>query len=159
MSHFSAKSLTFYSVAISSVLILFKVVSTYGEKNLVAASEIGGIYQISEAQNLPGCLANQSLNLTIEQSGVYLFGNLADRALIVDDNTKATFPMSGSFKDQEIAMSGNGQLASCEPGLELTLQGHREKESLVGTIKNSDGSEGSFSAQYQAAEPESTETH
>lgn len=32
MNHFHSKSLVFYGVAITSVLILFKIVTLYGEK-------------------------------------------------------------------------------------------------------------------------------
>jgi hypothetical protein len=156
MSHFNLKTLSFYGVAIGSVLVLFKVVSTYGEKNLIAASEIGGLYQIVENQNLPDCLADQKLNLTIEQSGVYLFGNLADQAVAADDKSRPTFPLSGNFKNEEIVMAGQGQLASCDPGLQLTIQGRRDQNSLVGTIQETSGAAaGSFIAQYQEVKEES----
>jgi hypothetical protein len=158
MSHFSLKTLSFYGVAIGSVLVLFKVVSTYGENNLIAASEIGGVYQIVENQNLPDCLTNQKLNLTIEQSGIYLFGNLADQSVAADDKSKAMFPLSGNFQNDKIVMTGQGQLASCDPGLQLTIQGRRDQDSLVGTIQETSGAAaGSFIAQYQEVKEESSQ--
>jgi hypothetical protein len=36
MSHFNAKTLSFYGIAIGSVLLLFKTVSAYGETKLKA---------------------------------------------------------------------------------------------------------------------------
>jgi hypothetical protein len=157
MSHFSVKSLTFYGVAISSVLILFKVVSAYGESNLTAAPKIGGLYPIIESQKLPDCLADQKLNLTVEQSGVYLFGNLAVQSKSSEKNTTEV-PLSGDFKNQEIIMSGKGNLANCNSELQLTIQGHREKDNLVGKIKNnSTGREGVFAAHYQEIKLESSE--
>jgi len=160
MSHFSAKSLTFYGVAISSVLILFKVVSAYGETNLNAAPEIGGIYQIALSQNLPDCLAEQKVNLTVEQSGIYLFGNLAGQSGGANEKNKIEFPLSGDFKNQEIIMSGKGNLANCDSELQLTIQGHREKDNLIGKIKdNSSGSEGTFIAHYQEVKSDSSEEH
>ena len=75
MSHFNLKSLAFYGIAISSVVVLFKVVTAYGETNLKAPPPIGGPYRIS-AQNLPGCLKADTLVLNIKQSGIYLFGSL-----------------------------------------------------------------------------------
>ncbi len=159
MSHFNLKSLSFYGVAISSVLVLFKVVSAYGETNLTAAPEIGGTYKIVETQNLPDCLANQALSLTIEQSGVYLFGNLAEQAAAeqateTKTQNNATFPLSGDFEGEDIVMSGQGNLPNCDPGLQLTVQGRREKDKLVGTMVESagGGAAGSFTAQYQVEE-------
>jgi hypothetical protein len=158
MSHFSLKSLSFYGVAISSVLILFKVVSTYGENNLAAASQIGGLYQIVESQNLPDCLAQQKLNLTVEQSGRYLFGNLTSLSAAADKKADA-FRLSGDFKDPEIILSGKGNLANCNPGLALAIQGRVENGGLTGTIRSPDGLEGSFTAQHQAVEAVPSEAH
>lgn len=62
-------------MAISSVVVLFKVVTAYGETNLKAPPAIGGPYRIS-TQNLPGCLKANRLVLNIKQSSIYLFGSL-----------------------------------------------------------------------------------
>jgi hypothetical protein len=160
MSHFNVKTLSFYGAAISSVLVLFKVVSAYGETNLTAAPKIGGVYQIVESQNLPDCLADKKINLAIEQSGVYLFGNLAEQSEEVQKNDKAEFPLSGDFKNQKIVMSGAGQLADCDADLRLTLQGRVEKDSLIGTLKEgSNASAGSFTAQYQEVKEETPKGH
>ncbi len=161
MSHFNLKTLSFYGVAISSVLVLFKVVSAYGETNLKASPEIGGIYKIVETQNLPACLAEKQLSLTIEQSGIYLFGNLAEQSIKTEDKSKSTVPLSGDFKDQDIIMSGQGDLPNCAPALQLTIQARREKDNLIGTIKEGASSTegGSFTAQYQAEAEKETEGH
>jgi hypothetical protein len=164
MSHFNVKTLSFYGVAISSVLALFKIVSAYGETNLTAAPKIGGTYQIVESQNLPACLADKKLNLTIEQSGVYLSGNLSeasDKSTETLENAKAEFALSGDFKNPEIMMSGQGNLANCEPGLPLTVQGRIEKTGLIGTLEESGSSSngGTFTAQYQEVKAESSEGH
>ena len=159
MSHFSAKSLTFYGVAITSVLVLFKVVSAYGETNLKAASDIGGTYKITRSQNFPDCLAEQKLNLTVEQSGIYLFGHLALQSESNKEN-KTEFPLSGDFKNEEIIMSGKGNLANCDSELQLAIEAHREKDNLIGKIKdNSSGSEGIFTAHYQEVKSDSSEEH
>ncbi|MGL5035098.1 MAG: hypothetical protein ACRC6M_14995 [Microcystaceae cyanobacterium] len=75
MSHFNLKSLAFYGAMIGSVLILFKFVTTYGESNLKAATNLSGDYPL-KSETLPDCLKGQNLNLLIEQSGRYLFGKL-----------------------------------------------------------------------------------
>ena len=74
-SHFNFKSLTFYGVAIGFVLILFNLVTRYGEANLKAPARIDGRYRLSIAQ-LPDCLKSADPVLTIQQSGIYLNGFL-----------------------------------------------------------------------------------
>lgn len=77
-SHFSLHSLVFYAVAIGSVLLLFSVVSSYGETVLKAPRLIKGRYTLT-AEALPGCLQGQPLDLLIQQSGIYLAGALVRR--------------------------------------------------------------------------------
>jgi hypothetical protein len=159
MSHFNVKTLSFYGVAISSVLLLFKVVSTYGETKLNAAANINGKYQFAPVANLPDCLQGKKLNLNIEQSGIYLFGNLA----ILPEATSADvvqIPLSGDFQDNQLIMSGKGQIAGCDAGLQLAIQGKREQQNLVGQIKDiATQREGAFVAKYQESKPEAVEKH
>jgi hypothetical protein len=163
MSHFNVKTLSFYSIAIGSVLLLFKVVSTYGETKLNAAPNIDGSYQFLQAQDLPDCLQGQQLKLNIEQSGIYLFGNL-EVALLgkttgVYDNravqlqskpgSVVKIPLSGDLKDHQVIMSGKGNVPGCEAQLQLAIQGKHENHNLVGQIKdNLSQTEGTFSAKY-----------
>jgi hypothetical protein len=159
MSHFNVKTLSFYGIAITSVLVLFKVVSTYGETKLNAAADINGTYQLASVENLPSCLEGKKLNLDIEQSGIYLFGNLA----ILPEATSASaveIPLSGDFKDNQVIMSGKGNLAGCDAGLQLAIQGKREQQNLVGQIKDVVAqTEGAFVAQYQEPKPGAAEGH
>lgn len=73
-SHFHPKSLLFYGVMISSVLLLFRITSAYGEKHLKAPPDVNGRYVSTQAP--PGCPESSRLALTILQSGVYLHGSL-----------------------------------------------------------------------------------
>ena len=75
MNHLNLKSLAFYGVTIGLVAVLFKVVSAYGETNLNDGPAIAGSYRF-DAKSLPECLNLIPWCLTIEQSGVYLSGNL-----------------------------------------------------------------------------------
>ncbi|MEN9520855.1 MAG: hypothetical protein RLZZ381_3443 [Cyanobacteriota bacterium] len=159
MSHFNVKTLSFYGVAISSVLLLFKVVSTYGQTKLNAAADINGSYQLASVDNLPDCLQGKKLNLNIEQSGIYLFGQLVVQQ--EDASAKAMeIPLSGDFKDNQVIMSGQGKLAGCDPELQLAIQGQREQQNLVGQIKDvATQREGAFVAKYQESKPEAVEKH
>lgn len=115
MSHFSLKSLTFYGVAISSVLLLFRGVTAYGNANLKAPLPIDGIYRI-EAQNLPECFKTKTLMLNIQQSGIYLFGSVTHANMSEQQKkaTEETLSLVGQLKNQHLSLSGPVQwLVSC----------------------------------------------
>jgi hypothetical protein len=173
MSHFNVKTLSFYGIAISSVLLLFKVVSAYGETKLNAAVDIDGSYQFSQVANLPDCLQGKQLNLNIEQSGVYLFGNLevaspgetsgGDVNSAIQPQSKSEravkIPFNGDFNNNQVVMSGKGNVANCDSELQLTIQGERENNNLVGQIQdNLAKTEGAFVARYQKPASESAES-
>lgn len=158
MSHFNAKTLSFYGVAIGSVLLLFKTVSAYGETKLKAPPNIDGSYQFLQAENLPTCLQNQQLKLNVEQSGVYLFGNLAIQSQSGQENV-VEIPFNGSFKDNQIIMSGKGNLANCDSEVQLTIQGKHDQENLVGQIKDDSAkTQGAFVAKFEKSKLPSSES-
>lgn len=107
MNHLSLKTLSFYAIAIGSVTVLFKVVTAYGEENLKAAPAIAGDYRFN-ATNLPECLKSDTLVLTIEQSGVYLSGNLkSDNSAVDRQNTTPEKPnLAGKWENQGLSLSG-----------------------------------------------------
>ncbi len=102
MSHFNFKSLAFYGIAIASVVILFQVVTSYGEKNLHAPVAIDGRYPLSFAQEEPACLKSSPLVLAIQQSGTYL------NASLLPTNTNGGKPVSAAQKKPSLA----GQLTN-----------------------------------------------
>jgi hypothetical protein len=149
MSHFNAKTLSFYGIAIGSVLLLFNRVSAYGETKLNAPPNIDGSYQFLQTENLPKCLQEQQLKLNIEQSGIYLFGNLSIQPKSNQGNA-VEIPFNGNFKSDRIIMSGKGNVSNCDSPIQLTVQGQQENQNLVGQIKdNTTGTEGAFVAKYQ----------
>jgi hypothetical protein len=95
-------SLAFYAIAIGSVLVLFKVVSTYGESRLQAATNIGGNYQVTLDENIPNCQQLKPLTLIIQQSGIYINASLAK-----DVNHQETSPpLTGKFERQQLNLQG-----------------------------------------------------
>ncbi|NQE34413.1 hypothetical protein [Microcoleus asticus] len=159
MNHLSLKSLAFYGVAIGSVALLFKVVSAYGETNLKAAPAIGGSYRF-DAKSLPECLESDSLVLTIEQSGVYLSGNLRSGTRDDREKTGEEKPsLFGKWETQGLNLSGAvPNLAGCSNSTatgqnsSVKMRGIVDKETLKGKISLTDKAAATdFTAQRQAA--------
>jgi hypothetical protein len=104
MNHLNFKSLTFYGIAIGSVLLLFKTVTAYGESNLKAPPVVNGSYQLKLAANLPNCNNLYPLVLNIQQSGIYLSAALfAENA---NAEIKKQLSLTGILKNQQISLSG-----------------------------------------------------
>jgi len=105
MSHFNFKSLTFYGIAIGLVLVLFEVVTAYGESNLKAPAPIDGRYRLSYQK--PNPLKLNALVLTIQQSGIYLNGSL----LPAQTNAQPTsaeeiLSLTGQMRNQQLSLTG-----------------------------------------------------
>ena len=135
MSHFNLKSLIFYGVAIGSVVVLFKVVTAYGESSLKASPPIEGRYRI-DAKNLPGCLQAEALVLEIQQSGIYLNGSLlpTNNAADSDKIVKEKPSLIGKFSEQKLSISGAiPHLTSCQ-NQSISLQGIVDGNTLKGQI-------------------------
>lgn len=139
MSHFNLKSLAFYGIAITSVVVLFKVVTAYGETNLKAPLLMDGSYRLS-GENLPGCLKSDSLVLNIKQSGTYLFGTLLPANANAQAVTSAAQKpsLSGRFNNQQLTLDGAlPHLKSCnssQVSSRVKIQGNVEKDLLKGQI-------------------------
>lgn len=149
---FNWKSLVFYTVAISSVAVLFKVVTAYGETNLKAPPPITGGYRFS-AENLPGCLKSNKLLLQIQQSGIYLNASL----LPVDGNVESEKigaeekpSLFGKWQNQKLLLSGSlPHVTACNQSVNQTeggdnlvkIEGTVEGETLKGKISLSSTSE------------------
>ncbi len=137
MSHFNIKSLAFYGATIFAVLVLFNVVTAYGEANLKAPPAIGGRYRIS-AKNLPDCLKSQSLKLIVQQSGIYLSGSLlpVDKNAQPETNTEAKPSLAGQWENEELNLSGAvPQLNTCnQADTSVNIQGRVQGKNLAGTM-------------------------
>ncbi len=88
-SHFNVKSLSFYAIAIGSVLLLFNVVTAYGEKNL-------------KAQVAP-------LMLQLDQSGTYINAALLKPVAQAGQSSMSAeekLRLTGLFNNQQINLNG-----------------------------------------------------
>ena len=171
-SHFNFKSLTFYGVAIGSVLLLFNVVTAYGEANLKAPTPISGRYRLKLAQNLPNCPKSDTPVLTIEQSGIYLNGFIlpadtdAQQAITGEKNPSLT----GQLSNQQLSLAGkvpsstfcnNAASQNDNSSSSISIQSRVEGKNLEGKIALS-GIPGAieFTAQPEApAQPSENSTH
>ncbi|HLO51505.1 MAG TPA: hypothetical protein VK211_24035 [Kamptonema sp.] len=162
MPRFNLKLLTFYAVTIGFVVVLFKVVTAYGESNLKAPPPISGHYRI-QAQNLPGCLKAEALVLSISQSGIYLNGSLLpdNGGGESEINSEEKPSLVGKWENKELMLSGSvPHLIACDRAADTTkgssetlvrIQGVIEGDILKGKIVESSVSQSiDFSAQREA---------
>lgn len=142
MSHFNLKSLTFYGVMIGSVLVLFNIVSVYGESSLKAPPNISGNYLL-ESQNLPDCLKSEKLNLVIAQSGIYLTGRLTTQKQTIKLNGLLGNTITEKVPTRSLPFSLVGktaQLGNCpkfedNSPAEIQLQTQFQNKTLVGEMQ------------------------
>jgi hypothetical protein len=86
------------------VVLLFKTVTIYGEKNLKAPPPVNGHYRLTLAENLPNCEKSDTLTLNIEQSGIYL--NASVLSATDNGDTDKKHSLAGIFKNQQLNLSG-----------------------------------------------------
>ncbi|HEY9620597.1 MAG TPA: hypothetical protein V6C78_09520 [Crinalium sp.] len=154
-THFNAKSLAFYVVAIGFVVVLFSVTTAYGNTHLHAPTAIDGRYSFA-ASNLPGCLKADKLILNIQESGIYLTGSLLsadadDRIVKIADERPS---LTGEWNDQQLTLSGRlSHLKNCDDTVHI--QGTVNQNALTGNIRLESASEvADFAAQREESKPE-----
>ena len=163
-NHFSLKSLSFYGGAIAFVVVLFSVVTTYGESKLKASQKIDGRYQIP-AQDLPGCLKSEQLILLVQQSGIYLTGSLlaSETAETLGKRAAERPSMTGDWDNQRLSLHGDASfLPKCQGA--VTIQGAIAQQTLNGTL-NLNSAPGAasgeipFTAKLEAPQPKQAQGH
>jgi hypothetical protein len=113
--HFNFKSLIFYAIAISSVLVLFKTVTAYGEKNLKPPPQINTRYLLLLEEKLPACSQLEPLSLNIHQSGIYLNGFLSPANAHTPKNSAANEInpfLNGKYQNQTVNLSGHAPVSA-----------------------------------------------
>ena len=134
-SHFNLKTLSFYGITIGAVVILFNVVSAYGEANIKAPPAINGNYRL-KAKNLPECVNSQDLILNIQQSGIYLNGSL----LPANNNSQAQTlaeekpSLNGQWQNQKLQLSGSAPFLNNCNNPSVQMQGTVEGKNLQGNF-------------------------
>lgn len=156
--------LSFYLIAISTVVILFNIVANYGEKKLKAPVNMSGIYHFISPDNIPQCLASKNLTLNLEQSGIYLFAGLA-----IPNKTKQTvqqvkeekIDLNGKLQQDKIVLTGNlKQLAQCQSQDGLGIEAVKQNNNLIGKIiSNNPQSQADFVAKIEKKATETGTEH
>ena len=166
MSHFNLKSLAFYGTAIGAVVVLFSVVTAFGNTHLKAPPAVDGRYRLN-AQNLPGCLKADALILTVQQSGEYLGGSLSPANTVGKKGTQQQSTLAGELQNQQLSLSGPVPLlTSCDKSANsseasgrsssVKIQGQLQGKTLVGEIALSSTPEpAKFTAQQEPPEEQS----
>jgi len=119
----------FYFVLIFGAIVLFKGITTYGETQLHAAPKITGNYSLSTS--LP-CLENKHTILKVEQSGLYVFGDL-----VFQNPNEINLPLSGTMTHEVLSISTQESnkiqqlLAECPSSVTQNYQ----SLSLIGTLE------------------------
>jgi hypothetical protein len=168
MKHSSmSKHVLFYVVIIGSVLVLFQLVSTYGESNLKAPPNVNGRYL--SASPPPGCLDGDRLVLTIQQSGIYLNGfvnlgqdSMPQNAAESESTSEAKPSLTGLWKPEQLTLAGetdvldcvaNKQSSSSSAASTVTVQGQVKADAVFTGQLSVEGSPQpwQFTAQRQAA--------
>lgn len=145
------KTLAFYTIAISSVLLLFKIVTAYGENNLKAPIAISGRYRLTNLENLPNCQKPDTLMLNIQQSGMFLNGSLLSTT-----NTKQISPASennlsliGKLNNQQFTLSGKvSKTILCNnPTSQTSVKNQPQPDNLNLSIQAALNPQGGFNGQ------------
>ncbi|NMG06992.1 hypothetical protein DP117_08905 [Brasilonema sp. UFV-L1] len=132
-------------MAISSVLLLFKVVSVYGENKLKAPPTINSNYHLILSEKLPVCEKLNVIFLKIQQSGIYLNGFLVPANSTTNSTLSSEkYALTGKLENQQLSLSGkvpryilcntpNSQTQANIIPVKIQLQ-LAQQEDLVGNI-------------------------
>jgi hypothetical protein len=104
-----SKHLTFYLGAIAFVMILFTLVTSYGEGNLKASIKVEGSYNIESKLKC----GEKPLQLIIQQSGIYLNSALIPLAELAKENPRIQISeLSGKLLQNQLSLSGKPHICS-----------------------------------------------
>lgn len=156
--HFSPRSILFYGCAIASVVTLFSMTTSYGEKHLQAPRRIDGRYRLS--MSAPSeCFAAKPVTLLLQQSGVFLTGSLVSNdALKQTARVAQKRPLlAGEWRSDQLWLEGRtGREWNCQNSVKI--EGRLTGETLDGTLRLGGVSDAiAISAQREAPQPKSAD--
>ncbi|PAX55143.1 hypothetical protein CK510_11515 [Brunnivagina elsteri CCALA 953] len=151
-------SLAFYVIAISSVLVIFKTVTVYGESKLKAPQSIDGDYELQLTEKLPDCQNPNILVLNIQQSGIFLNSSLSPKlSTVVNSKLSPTsennLSLNGKLNKQQFSLSGKAyptifcHLPVSKTSITPTQNKSHLNPSTIFTIKANLNPQGGFSGQ------------
>lgn len=136
MSHFSRKSLIFYGVAISSVVLLFNGVARYGTTHLKAPIAIDGNYEL-RLTPIAQCPQPDPLLLRIQQSGIYVNGALLnDEGEGTSKGAVVPLTLDGKWRSSKLELQGKvSPLILCGQAVKtVTIVSTLDQDNLVGEL-------------------------
>ena len=136
MSHFSRKSLIFYGVAISSVVLLFNGVARYGTTHLKAPIAIDGNYELQLTPTAQ-CPQPDPLLLRIQQSGIYVNGALlTDKGEGTSNEAVVPLTLDGKWRSSQLDLQGKvSPLTLCGQAVKaVTIVSTLDQDNLVGQL-------------------------
>lgn len=134
MHHFNQKSLIFYSVAISSVIGLFSLITAYGEAHLTPPPAIDGDYNL-QINPYPNCPNPNRLVLSIQQSGIYLNAALLPANVQTSDQAPPALTLEGQWQQQRLHLTGHvPSLAICPQASSPPEQANQVAVAIEGTF-------------------------
>jgi hypothetical protein len=106
-----SKHLTFYLGAIAFVIILFTLVTSYGEGNLKASIKVEGSYNLESLKSKLNC-GEKPLQLIIEQSGIYLNSALIPLTEPRQNPRIQISELSGKLDKNQLFLSGKPHICA-----------------------------------------------
>jgi hypothetical protein len=117
MNRFNRKTAIFYITTIVFVLVLFNIITAYGETKLKAPPSIAGSYKL-QIEPQANCPNPEKLLLILQQSGIYLGATLLPDTPTTQTSVEyvKSFPLSGKLQEQQLKLVGRiTNLAICRP--------------------------------------------
>jgi len=153
------KSLMFYGGTLAFVVVLFSLVTAYGETHLEAPALIEGRYSLPK--DLPGCLQARPIMLVLWQSGVYLNGAMipADAHSEAIQAVAKRPPLQGDWRDGNLSLGGAlANLEGCQG--KVIVEGTIQGSTLTGTLSLTDPAAAmTFSANREKPETTAPSSH
>lgn len=131
----SPKLLSLYGISIIGVIVLFSVVTAYGEHSLNPQPKIDGTYALNmESANLPDCLHQKQLQLNLRQSGIYINALLTQAGETATASAERQPTLSGKWQRDQLVLSGAITTICEEIKHKISIQAQVKDKLVTGQI-------------------------